>query len=256
MHRRTFFLTALAAACAAPALAAQQPAAGIPAATGQLIMGIADGWSSTRAKLYLFQRQSPRGPWQAALKTPFPVLMGRSGLAWGHGTLPVPHGQKGVPSKREKDWRAPAGAFSLGMLFGYDAAGPQGAAWPFYQVTARDCWIDDPQHPAYNRHIVVDPAAPPPWYAKQRMRLGDSAYRWMLEIKHNANPPVPGHGSAIFFHTRRGPDKPSAGCTTMAVGDLVAMLRWLQPRAQPMYVLLPRAEYLARLNTWGLPAIP
>ena len=183
-------------------------------------------------------------------------MLGRAGLAWGNGALPVPHGQPGVTSKREKDWRAPAGAFTLGQLYGYASAPPDGCAWPYYQVTARDCWIDDPTHPDYNRHVTVDPAAPPPWYAKQRMRLGDSAYRWMLEIRHNATPPVPGHGSAIFFHTRRGPDKPSAGCTTMAASDLVTMLRWVRPQAQPMFVLLPRAEYAARVKSWGLPPLP
>ena len=36
------------------------------------------------------------------------------------------------------------------------------------------------------------------------MRSGDFAYHWLIEIRHNSDPPVPGAGSAIFFHIRRG----------------------------------------------------
>jgi L,D-peptidoglycan transpeptidase YkuD (ErfK/YbiS/YcfS/YnhG family) len=75
----------------------------------------------------------------------------------------------------------------------------------------------------------------------------------MLEIRHNPAPAAPGYGSAIFFHVRRGPTKPSAGCTTMAVENLEAMIRWLDPSASPHYVLLPKAEYAALRGAWGLP---
>jgi L,D-peptidoglycan transpeptidase YkuD (ErfK/YbiS/YcfS/YnhG family) len=64
---------------------------------------------------------------------------------------------------------------------------------------------------------------------------------------------VPGGGSAIFFHVRRGPDKPSAGCTTMAVEPLEWMIRWLRPEDSPHYVLLPRADYMALRLKWRLP---
>jgi L,D-peptidoglycan transpeptidase YkuD (ErfK/YbiS/YcfS/YnhG family) len=185
-----------------------------------------------------------------------PVLFGKKGLAWGNGLLAVPHGAAGVPSKREKDQRAPAGFFRIGTLFGYGARAPGGVVNPYYQVTARDCWIDDPARADYNKHIVVDPDNPPPWYAKQRMRLGDFAYEFLLEIRHNSDPPVPGHGSAIFFHIRRGVSTPTHGCTTMARADLVRLLQALKPAMKPHYVLLPKAEYAARMQSWGLPPAP
>ena len=68
------------------------------------------------------------------------------------------------------------------------------------------------------------------------MRSGDFAYRWLVEIRHNADPPVPGYGSAIFFHIRRGPSRPSAGCTTMAEKNLVELIRGFeQMRILPMF---------------------
>jgi hypothetical protein len=181
-----------------------------------------------------------------------PVLLGKKGLAWGRGVFGVP--QNGIPMKVEKDWRAPAGVFQLGSLFGYTATPPAGARWPYVQVGPWDAYVDDSSNPYYNRHVRIDPRQGiPPWFEKQRMRLGDAAYKWMLEIRHNQQPPAAGYGSAIFFHVRRGPDKPSAGCTTMAEADLALMLRWLDPQAAPHYVLLPKADYAALRGAWGLP---
>ncbi|OYW74912.1 MAG: hypothetical protein B7Z37_15775 [Verrucomicrobia bacterium 12-59-8] len=161
----------------------------------------------------------------------------------------------GIPAKVEKDWRAPAGVFHLGSLFGYAATPPGGARWPYIQVGPWDAYVDDSSLPQYyNRHVRIDPRQGiPPWFEKQKMRLGDAAYKWMLEIRHNQQPTAPGYGSAIFFHVRRGPDKPSAGCTTMAEGDLTRLLRWLDPSASPHYVLLPKADYAALRAAWGLP---
>ncbi len=233
---------------------AQRPPARVPDATGQLVVAVADAWNSQKGRLQVFERTGPNDPWRPVLKQSIPVLFGKSGLAWGNGVLPVPHGQAGVPSKREKDRRAPAGLFRIGMLFGYAPRAPAGVVNSYYQITARDCWVDDPAHSAYNRHIVVDPKNPPPWYEKQRMKLGDFAYEFLLEVRHNADPPVAGHGSAIFFHIRRGVSTPTHGCTTMARADLVTLLQHLRPALKPHYLLLPRAEYASRIQTWGLPA--
>ena len=114
-------------------------------------------------------------------------------------------------------------------------------------------WIDDPKHPQYNKHVVVDPKRVPEWFEKQKMRHGDFAYRWLIEVRHNADPPKPGAGSAIFFHTRRGPDRKTAGCTTMASADLIRVMQWLREDKRPQYTLLPKTEYAKRKKAWGLP---
>ncbi|MBP7949280.1 MAG: L,D-transpeptidase family protein [Verrucomicrobiales bacterium] len=241
---------ALAAARANP----PGPHTAVPASCGQLVVALADTWNSSRGQLLTFVRKNAAAPWQPDMDAPVPVLFGRSGLAWGRGVIPVPHGQNGIPSKREKDFRTPAGCFRIGTLYGYATQPPQGVVLPYHHVTARDCWVDDPASAFYNRHVEIDPGNPPPWHEKQRMRLGDFAYEWLLEIRHNADPPVPGAGSAIFFHIRRGPDRPSAGCITMARNDLVQLLARLRPRLQPHGIFLPKAEFAVRQNPWGLPA--
>lgn len=217
----------------------------------QLIIAKSSGWDSNSAEMQCYSRDSDRDSWHPLFKNAVPVLLGREGLAWGRGVFKVPN--NGQPMKVEKDWKAPAGIFRLGMLFGYAGSAPKGARWPYTKVGAYDAWIDDSNSPLYNQHVRVDPNNIPPWFEKQRMRLGDAAYKWMLAIEHNTSPAAPGYGSAIFFHVRRGPAKPSAGCTTMAVENLEAMIRWLDPKASPHYVLLPKADYAALKAEWTLP---
>ena len=160
----------------------------------------------------------------------------------------------GAGQKVEGDGKTPVGVFALGRVFGYAPAPPEGTSLPYRQVTRWDCWVEDGRNPQYNRHVVIDPArGVPSWYEKERMRMDDHAHSLKLEIRHNADPPVPGFGSAIFFHIRRGPDRRTAGCTTMAEADLVELVRWLDPRALPHVVQMPRAEYLRHRKEWGMP---
>ena len=194
--------------------------------------------------------------WKAAtgepIGPPVAVLYGRNGLVWGRGVLGT---DEPGAHKSEKDKRAPAGVFRIGTIYTYDAALPKGSSYPFHTVTKADAWIDDPTLPQYNQHVAIEnPASPPAWFDKQKMRHGDFAYRWLVEIRHNSDPPIAGAGSAIFFHIRRGPQRPSAGCTTMAEENLLTLIRWLRADKRPHYALLPREEYLAKWEEWGLPS--
>lgn len=217
----------------------------------QLIVAIAPDWNAPVATLQCWQRDSADAPWRPAFKQPWQVNLGKNGLAWGRGVFTPTDPQ--IPWKVEKDGRAPAGIFQLGRIHGYAAKPPAGATWPYLQVGQWDAWIDDPRLPQYNEHVRVDPGNVPPWFESQRMRLGDAAYKWLFEIRHNTGPAKPGFGSAIFFHVRRGPTTPSAGCTTMALDNLEAMIRWVRADKYPYYVLLPKSEYAKVRKAWKLP---
>lgn len=218
---------------------------------GQLVVSVAESWNSTKGTMRYFNRGRD-GSWQPASSRGVPVIFGRNGLAWGRGVL-VGEGDR---HKREGDGRAPAGVFRLGKVYGDAGAAPSGSKVSYHQVTKWDAWVDDPKNPFYNRHVRVDPAkGVPPWFESQRMRLGDPAYRWLVEVRHNSDPPRPGAGSAIFMHVRRGPDRLTAGCTTMARTELETMIRFLRPSANPHYVLLPKSEYAKYQKAWGLPPL-
>ena len=228
---------------------AAQAGAGLDPGVRQLIVTVAPGWNAPSGKLLALER-TPEGTWTPKLG-PIPVLLGKNGLAWGRGALGT--GEAGL-RKQERDARAPAGVFRIGTIYTYDAALPKGADYPFHTVTAADAWVDDPALPQYNRFVSVDSRNPPPWFEKEKMRHNDFAYRWLVEIRHNADPPVAGAGSAIFFHIRRGETRPTWGCTSMAEKDLVSLIRWLRADEQPCYALLPWQEYLRKWKAWELPS--
>jgi len=215
----------------------------------QLIVGIAPGWDSMRGHIQFFQREEGGG-WQPA-SGPIPVLFGKNGLAWGRGAEGTDEPGR---HKQEHDGRAPAGVFNIGTVYTYDSALPEGASYPFHQVSDADAWVDDVQSPNYNRFVTIpDPSHPPTWFDKMKMRHGDFAYHWLVEIRHNSDPPAAGAGSAIFFHIRRGESRPTSGCTTMAEPELVKLIRWLRASDHPEYALLPASEYETKWRAWGLP---
>lgn len=225
-------------------------AAGVPADCTQLLAGIAPDWDATRGRMHLLTR-TRGGPWVVE-QPAFPVLFGKNGLAWGIGL--AGQGEAGL-RKKERDGRAPAGVFAIGKIYTYDAQLPGGASFPFHQVTPADAWSDDPTRPDYNRFVTIpDASNPPEWFEKQKMRHNDFAYRWLVEIRHNSDPPVSGEGSAIFFHIRRGVTRPSTGCTTMAESNLVRVIKWLQSARRPCYALLTADEYEKKWQRWGLPS--
>lgn len=243
---RSIFLALMLFGVHAPAARA------LDADVRQLIVSVAPDWNSNQGRLQLFERDGAGGAWRAASPA-WPVLYGKNGLAWGRGVLGTAEPGR---HKQERDGRAPAGVFRLGTVYTYDPALPAGASYPFHTVSDADAWGDNPAQPEiYNRFTTIpDPKNPPAWFGKAKMRHGDFAYRWLVEIRHNADPaPVPGDGSAIFFHIRRGETRPTSGCTTMAEPNLVRLIRFLRADARPHYALLPRGEFEKNWRAWGLP---
>ena len=224
-------------------------AEGVPDDCTQLILGIAPTWDSMRGELRLFERSRSRD-W-TPVAGGFAVLFGKNGLAWGTGL--AGQNEQGL-RKKERDGRAPAGVFEIGQIFGYNSHLPAGGDYPYHQVTEADVWSDDPRSPNYNRHIVIDPKNPPDNYTHEKMRSADFAYEWLIEVRHNSDPPVPGAGSAIFFHIRRGVNRPTTGCTTMAKENLVKLITWLRVKQHPCYALLPASEYDKKWRSWNLPS--
>ncbi len=224
-------------------------AAAVPADCRQLVVGLTDSWDDSVGTIQLYQRTSASAPW-TAVSQQRRMMLGKNGTAWGRGVAGQDEpGRK----KQEGDKRAPAGLFEIGKVYTFDEALPAGANYPHHTITRADAWIDDVGNPLYNQHVTVDLSNPPSWFADQAMKHGDPPHRWLVEIRHNADPPVPGAGSAIFFHLQRGPDRKTAGCTVMPEDMLVPIIKWLRADANPHYVLLPKREYAEKQREWKLP---
>lgn len=220
----------------------------LPPGTSQCIVGIAPDWDSSKVTLQAYEKRD--GRWQRVLG-PWPGRLGREGLVWGLGLHPKQEGK----AKREGDWRAPAGVFRIGGVWGYESDVRRHPRLAYRQVTPRDLWVEDAKSEHYNRHLVLDHEPRSEWERKQQMRQGDHAHSLKLFVAHNAPPRVsPGAGSAIFFHIwRGGGSQPTAGCTTLSEERLRELIAWIDPTREPVYVLMPEAEYRAKRAAWKLP---
>src|SRR4051812_2542440 len=82
----------------------------VPTQAKQLVLAIAPEWTSPKATLQCWQRDSAGTAWEPAFAEGWPVNLGRKGLAWGRGVFSPPSEEK-IAWKTEKDGKAPAGIF-------------------------------------------------------------------------------------------------------------------------------------------------
>lgn len=87
-----------------------------------------------------------------------------------------------------------------------------------------DGWSDGASDPAYNR-----PVRHPHAYSAERLWREDAAYDAIVVLGHNDAPPVPGMGSAIFFHVAPPGRDFTEGCVAIAGTDMEALLPRLAP---------------------------
>jgi len=217
---------------------------------GQLVVVTSAGWNASRGRLRTFNRTETG--WQE-VGSARAVTLGRAGSAWGIGLhVPETHG----PMKVEGDGRSPAGAFVIGIAFGYPETVDTGLE--YHQMDVDDWCVDVSGARYYNRIVnaaKVGDAAVKGSTEPMRRDLhldGDQRYRIGFVIGHNAA--AGDHrGSCIFAHVWKSPEDATAGCTAMSDADLQGVLRWLDRDRSPRFVLLPEAEYARLQAQWLLP---
>ena len=134
------------------------------------------------------------------------------------------HGFAPPKLKREGDGRTPSGSFSLLFIFG---AGPNpGFRLRYQRLHPYDYWDDDPASPRYNEWVDSRHASP----GADPEPMDVSAYYNGVVIGYNTAR-TPGLGSAIFLHRNIG--IATSGCVTLPPGELLPILRWLDPARSP-----------------------
>ena len=158
--------------------------------------------------------------------------------------------------KREGDGRSPAGVFAIGEAFGYAATAT--TALPYAPMQASDYCVDVSGSPLYNRIVdanVVGADAIKGATEPMRRDLhadGDQRYRLGFVIEHNPRQVAMG-GSCIFAHLWKSPSDPTTGCTAMDSATMDALVGWLRPDRNPVFVLLPLPAYTTLRAAWALP---
>jgi D-alanyl-D-alanine dipeptidase len=247
----------LLALASAAALNAQAAPADVLAGARQLLVVTTPAPDAIDGRLQRYERGRADQTWRA-VGDAVPIVVGKSGLAWGSGLIPA-----SAPGlvKKEGDGRSPEGVFALGTSFGYAAAALRGAKLAYLPLDANTECVDDPASQHYNRVVGRNTVAPD-WNSSERMRNMGESYRWGIVVDHNniAAPatdpkPVAGGGSCIFLHVWKGPGKGTAGCTAMAQPDIESLLTWLDPDRHPLLVQLTAANYARLRSAWQLPQV-
>ena len=217
----------------------------------QLVLVTVADWNADHGELRRFERDGAAG---RALGAAAPVTIGRAGAAWGRGL----HATQAGLQKREGDGRSPAGVYRIGSAFGY--APSADTALPYRALAADDWCIDVDGSPLYNRIVDArDVGAAAVAGSTEPMRRdlhadGDQRYRLGFVIEHNADG-MAGQGSCIFAHLWKSPDEATAGCTAMDAAAMQALLAWLRPEREPVFALLPQAEFARLRAAWQLPQV-
>ena len=225
-------LPALVAFC----LAASTPggSAGSAACSPNLANRLATGSATQLVTVVAAHRRSTQGTVRLWRKT---------GRCWHAvaGPWTAWLGRRGVSAnKREGDRTTPVGTFGLGRVMYGNAASP-GVRYAYHRIACGDWWVEDPSSPYYNRFRHVPCGSNPPFrVTSEDLSRSPTAYRHFAVIAYNTQPVVPGRGSGIFLHASTG--RPTLGCVSLPLPNLVTVLRWLRPASKPQIVIGAAAD--------------
>jgi L,D-peptidoglycan transpeptidase YkuD (ErfK/YbiS/YcfS/YnhG family) len=166
----------------------------------------------------------------------------KRGVCWERvaGPWPAWLGIRGISEhKREGDRTTPSGTFGIQRVM-YGVGPNPGVRYRYHRVVCGDWWVEDPRSPYYNRFRHVRCGTKPPFRTtSEDMSRSPTSYRHLAVIDYNTHPIVPGRGSGIFLHVSHG--NPTLGCISVALPQLVWLLRWFDPAEQPLIVIGTRA---------------
>ena len=216
----------------------------------QCLVVLTENWDSANGGLRAFERNKVTDAWKGHGPA-VAVVVGKKGLGQGVGLVVVEF--KDAPRKKEGDDKAPAGIFRLSSAFGY--APRRSARWirfPYLALSKTIEGIDDPKSRYYTQLVDRSKIAHPDWRSSEQMLRKDALYKWGVVVEHNARA-IRGAGSCIFLHIWKDSSTATTGCTAMPEKDLVALLRWMDPKRRPVLIQMPRAEYDGLRTKYAFP---
>lgn len=194
--------------------------------TKQLLVVTTKNWSVSSGYLQRYERKN--GSWEKVGKA-IDIALGRNGLGWGIGLHDIPKDAKFI--KKEGDGKAPAGIFRLNQAFGY---APFNIDYPYNVYKETDHCVDDVNSMFYNK-IVDSTKIKRDYKSHEFMKFPKNYYKYGIVVDHNGitdgTASKRGAGSCIFIHIK---SVPTAGCTVMTESEIKEVLRWLDPKAQPL----------------------
>jgi L,D-peptidoglycan transpeptidase YkuD (ErfK/YbiS/YcfS/YnhG family) len=221
----------------------------VAAANRQAVVVRSMSWRAQSGTLERYARTT-EGSW-VRVGAEIPVMLGRSGMAWGRGLhTPLREG----PRKREGDGKSPAGVFLLERAFGVATSLPGGAGdFPYFQTQESSYCVEDVRSRYYNQIIDSNEVPKSSWQRWSPLRRTDGLFEWGIVVTQNSPEITKTAGSCVFLHVWRGEHRPTSGCTAMPREKLETVLRWLDRKAKPVLIQLPQPTYDEQRADWALP---
>lgn len=182
----------------------------------QVILVTTEGYNTHKAKIETFEKI--QGKWKKILTVSGAI--GKDGFA---------------KSKKEGDMKSPRGKYTLGTAFGR-FPNPN-TKMNYRNITDKDVWVDDSKSPYYN--TWQQKPANGRWTSAEDMDI--APYDYGFVINYNTKERVPYKGSGIFFHVV-GESGYTAGCTATSKENVLKILKWLDPKKQPVIIQAPKNE--------------
>lgn len=150
----------------------------------------------------------------------------RGRVIFGGLDLPCALGPAGFRlRKREGDNATPIGLWPLrAVLVRRDRLPPPRTGLPVFGISPDDGWCDDPADRRYNGPVALPCSA-----RAETLWRDDHLYDIVVLLGHNDAPPVPGRGSAIFFHLAGPGYPPTAGCVAVSLDHMRTILERCGP---------------------------
>ena len=214
-----------------------------------VVVSTADA-NATTGTARLFERKNAKSDWKATGDS-FPIVVGRSGLAWG---IQLPSEPTATKVKQEGDGNAPAGLFPLTSAFG-GAAKPIGVELPYVKLDQYTECVDDVNSTFYNRIVNRLHVGNFDWKSSEKMLAVGPEYDLGVFVAYNTYPVEKGRGSCIFLHVWKDANTATSGCTAMERRHMERVVAWLVPSKNPYLVQMTEADHDRYRKTWKLPKI-
>ena len=228
----------------------QPPPVKIPFAESlQAVVVTTKDWNTTQGEAHLYERPSQNGKWKLN-GNKFPVVVGRSGLAWAQDSAP----ERTTKFKAEGDGESPAGLFPLTFVFG-SAVKPEQLTFPYTKLEKFTECVDDEKSNHYNKIVNRMQVGSFDWKSSEKMLEIGPPYDLGVFVAYNSYPVVRGNGSCIFLHIWKDATSPTAGCTAMQRTNLEKIVAWLDAKKNPYLVQLTEEEYKRYRKSWNLPKL-
>jgi len=188
----------------------------LPASTRQVVIVYSSGYGTSYATLETFEKTN--GAWRPKFGK-MNARIGSKGFSENH--------QEGVAT-------TPTGVYSFGSTM-YGVRADPGVRYEYHKLVTDDWWNENPDSAGYNSfEHGSDPGG-----------FSEALWEEVPQYNHfaviNYNIPVkvatPARGSGIFLHVAGS--GATAGCVSLTQTNLLSVLKWLDPAANPRIVMAP-----------------